>query len=334
MNLSETHPQDSICFIHSRWHRWFGWGLPLLWAVCFAVSCEQLDSYSKPYVASVNGSKIYLDDYQRELARKRHLVPEDFLSRPEGMKKFEEEVLEGMIAEKIMLLRAKELNITVSDSAVEEKISEMKKDYGDDFTNLFAREKISYEIWKEWLKKEMILQSLVDVDVNSKIKITDTEAEDYFKRHQDNYKTEARVRVSQIVVNDMELAKKALKRLAAGEEFAKVAADMSIAPEAKQGGDLGFITRWMMPEPLDKTIFKMRAGTVSRIVKSSYGYHIFKVLENQPARSRSFQEVREQVLADLRLQKEDDAFVSWLEGLKKKAVVKKKYKIQSNAVMR
>jgi parvulin-like peptidyl-prolyl isomerase len=132
------------------------------------------------------------------------------------------------------------------------------------------------------------------------------------------------MRVSQIVVNDMDSAKKALERLKAGEDFAKVAADVSIAPEAKQGGDLGFITPWIMPEPLDRTIFKMKVNAVSPIVRSSYGYHIFKVMESQPARSRSFREAREDVMADLRLQKEDDAFVAWLEGLKKKVVVKKK----------
>lgn len=304
--------------------RWLGCRVPLLLAVCFVLSCEQMDFYSEPYVASVNGSKIYLKDYQRELAQKRPWVPEDFLSQPEGVKKFEEEVLDGMIAEKIMLLRARELNIAISDQELEEKIRDMKKDYGEDFMDFFAREKISYEVWKELLRKEMILQKLLEVDVNSKIAVSEKEAQDYFNRHQDHYKTEARVRVSQIVLGDMESAKKALKRLQSGEDFAKVAADMSIAPEAKQGGDLGFITRWILPEPLDKTIFKMRANTLSPIVKSSYGYHIFKVLESQPACSRRFSDVRDEVIADLRLQKEDEAFVSWLEQLKKTAVIKKK----------
>lgn len=311
-------------FYHLINPRWPGWRFSLLMTVCFVLSCEQIDFYSEPYVASVNGSKIYQKDYQRELARMRPWVPEDFFSQPEGVKKFEEKVLDGMIAEKLMLLRARELKIAVSDNELLEKIVELKKDYGEDFLNFFAREKISYDTWKELLRKEMIFQKLVEVDVNSKIAVSEKEAEDYFNRHQDLYKTEARVRVSQIVLGDMESAKKALKRLQSGEDFAKVAAEMSIAPEAKQGGYLGFITRWILPEPLDKTIFKMRANTLSPIVKSSYGYHIFKVLESQPARSRRFSEVRDEVIADLRLQKEDEAFVSWLERLKKTAVIKKK----------
>lgn len=311
------------CFIFPRGSRRVRECFFVLAAFCFLISCERFDFLSKPYVAVVNGSKIYLDDFRREVERKENLVPEEVLNQPENRRHFEEEVLDGMIAEKVMLSRAQELHLTVSDQALENKIEEMKRDYGEDFTNLFQRQKVDFESWKEQLRKEMLLQKLVETDVNSKIAISDAEAEDYYNRHRDDYKTEARVRVLQIVVRDMASAEAARRRLEAGEDFAKVAAEVSIAPEAKQGGDLGFVTRWMMPEPLDRTIFKMKVNTVSPIVKSSYGYHIFKVVENQPARSRSFQEARQDVLADLRMQKEDDAFNVWLEALKKKAVIKR-----------
>ena len=78
-----------------------------------------------------------------------------------------------------------------------------------------------------------------------------------------------------------------------------------------------------MPEPLDRTLFKLPTGKISPIVKSAYGYHIFKVTEIQPARARSFADCREIVMAGIREQKEDAAFTAWLDGLKAKAIVKK-----------
>ncbi|MCK7506745.1 MAG: peptidylprolyl isomerase [Desulfobacterales bacterium] len=78
-----------------------------------------------------------------------------------------------------------------------------------------------------------------------------------------------------------------------------------------------------MPEPLDKTLFNLPVGKISPVVKSDYGYHIFKVTDIQPARTRSFSECKEDVMADIRIQKEDAAFTRWLDGLKLKAVVKK-----------
>jgi parvulin-like peptidyl-prolyl isomerase len=251
------------------------------------------------------------------------MLPKDILDQPDYIKRFEEEVLDGMITEKIMDLRAKELHISISAAELEDKIKEINKDYGEDFSNLLAQENVKYEQWKEDLKKEMLLQKLITIDVNANIKISEDEAEDYFNEHRDHYKTESRVRVAQIVVRNLAMAKKIETRLNAGEDFASVAAKVSIGPEAHRGGDLGFITRQIMPEPLDKTIFSLPVNKISPIVQSSYGFHIFKVLEIQPARIGNFTDIKEEVIADIRSQKEDAAFMNWLEALKMKAVIKK-----------
>lgn len=289
----------------------------------FIVSCDKLDVFSRPHVATVNGEKIYLDDYQARLDKKMHMVPEEFLNQPGYMEKFEEEVLDLMIMEKIMSLRANELKVSVSNNELENKIREIREDYGDDFAGLFAAGKINYEKWKAGLKEEMILQKLVALDVNAKIKISDDEIESHFKEHRNDYKTDLRARVFQIVVVDMAAAEKAVERLKSGEDFAKVAVDVSISPEARRGGDLGFMTRWIMPEPLDKTIFSLPLNTISPVVQSPYGFHVFKVTEMQRAREANLADVREDVIADIRLQKEEAAYTAWLEDLRRQAVITK-----------
>ena len=95
---------------------------------------------------------------------------------------------------------------------------------------------------------------------------------------------------------------------------------------------MGFITRRIMPEPLDKTIFNLPVNKISPIVQSSYGFHIFKVLEIQPAKIGNFTDIKEEVIADIRSQKEEAAFISWLEALKLKAVIKKKTNILGKKV--
>jgi len=304
-----------------------GYGLFCLLLSFFIVACDKMNIFPRSYVATVNGSKIYLDDYQDRIDKRLRLVPENLLNQPDYMKKFEEEVLDGMITDKIMYLRAEELGISVSNSELEDKIKEIKKDYGEDFTGLFTEGKINYEKWKEEFKNELLLQRLVEKDVNARIKISDDEIDTYFEKHRRQYKSEARVKISQIVVRDMRTAEKAMQRLQSGEDFAKVASDVSISPEASRGGELGFVTRLVMPEPLDETIFKLSVNKVSPIVQSSYGFHIFKVLESLPARDRELSEVREDVMGDIRMQKEEAAYVIWLEDLRKKAVITKEKNI-------
>jgi parvulin-like peptidyl-prolyl isomerase len=197
------------------------------------------------------------------------------------------------------------------------------KDYGEDFANLLVQENVRYEDWRDDIKKEMLFKKLVAVDVNANIRVSGDEAEDYFNEHRSNYKDEARVRVAQIVVRDLAKAKEVEARLNAGDDFTRVATEMSIAPEAIRGGDLGFIARQTMPETLDDTIFNLPVNKVSSIVQSPYGFHIFKVLEIQPAKTRNFADMKEEVIAEIRAQKEDAAFTAWLEALKMKAVIKK-----------
>jgi foldase protein PrsA len=297
--------------------------LPCLMILCFIIACDKINIFSRPYVATVNGAKIYLEDYQLRLNQKKALLPKDIMDQPDYIKRFEEEVLDGMITEKIMDLRAKELNISISEAELENKIKEIKKDYGKDFSNLLAQENVKYDQWKEALKKEMVLQKLIAIDVNANIKVSEDEAKNYYNEHRDNYKTESRVRVAQIVVRDLAMAKKIETRLKAGEDFASVATKFSIGPEANRGGDLGFITRQVMPDHLDDAIFNLPVNKISPIVQSFYGFHIFKVMEIQPAKIGNFTDIKEKVVADIRSQKEDAAFVSWLEALKVKAVIKK-----------
>ncbi len=146
------------------------------------------------------------------------------------------------------------------------------------------------------------------------------------------YKSEAKVRVAQIVVRDAVAAQQVLERLNTGADFFKLAGEKSIGPEAIRGGDLGFITRQIMPEPLDDTIFNLRLNEISPIVQSPYGFHIFKVLEIKPAKIKNFAESKEEIMADIRAKKEEVAFAGWLESLKNKAVIKKEYAVLRNKI--
>ncbi|PKN70176.1 MAG: hypothetical protein CVU54_07240 [Deltaproteobacteria bacterium HGW-Deltaproteobacteria-12] len=300
----------------------------LLGGIFLVAACDEINIFSRPYVAVVNGSKIYLDEYQVRLAQKKTMLSKELLSNEANYaQRLEEEILEIMIVEKIMNLRAQELGVAVSAEELEKKIIEIKREYGTEFSSLFIREKMSFERWKDEIKKEMLIEKLIAVDVNSHVNVSEDEAEDYFKEHKNLYKSEAKVRVAQIVVRDAVAAQQVLERLNAGADFFKLAREKSIGPEAINGGDLGFITRQIMPEPLDDTIFNLRLNEISPIVQSPYGFHIFRVLEIKPAKIKNFAESKEEVMADIRAKKEEFAFAEWLESLKNKAVIKKEYAV-------
>ena len=93
---------------------------------------------------------------------------------------------------------------------------------------------------------------------------------------------ESEVRARHILVENEDEAKKAYARVKGGEDFAKVAGELSKDPGSKaDGGDLGFFTKDRMVEPFAETAFKLEPGQISEPVKSQFGWHVIKVEEKR-----------------------------------------------------
>ncbi|MEW5838252.1 MAG: SurA N-terminal domain-containing protein [Pseudomonadota bacterium] len=91
-------------------------------------------------------------------------------------------------------------------------------------------------------------------------------------------------------------------RLQKGEDFAALAAELSQDPgSAKQGGQLGAVTRGMMVEPFEKALFAMsKAGDVSAPVRTQFGWHLIKLDSIDPVQPKPLAEVRTQMEQDAR----------------------------------
>jgi peptidyl-prolyl cis-trans isomerase C len=96
-----------------------------------------------------------------------------------------------------------------------------------------------------------------------------------------------------ILVPTEEEAKAALARIKAGEDFAKVATELSKDP-AGEGGDLGWFTKDRMVPEFADAAFKLEPGQVSDPVKSQFGWHIIKVEEKRMQSFPPFEQVKDQ----------------------------------------
>ncbi len=85
-----------------------------------------------------------------------------------------------------------------------------------------------------------------------------------------------------ILVETEEEAQAVVERLKAGEDFADLAAELSIDPgSAAEGGDLGFVPQGAFVEPVDEAVFSLPLGEVSEPIQSQFGWHIIEVLERE-----------------------------------------------------
>jgi peptidyl-prolyl cis-trans isomerase C len=131
---------------------------------------------------------------------------------------------------------------------------------------------------------------------------------------------EEEVRARHILVESEDEAKKAAERVKGGEDFAKVAGELSKDPGSKtDGGDLGFFTKDRMVEPFAEAAFKLKPGQVSEPVKSQFGWHVIKVEEKRTKPVPPFEEMKDQVNAYLERKAQQDLIM----GLRKDAKIER-----------
>jgi peptidyl-prolyl cis-trans isomerase C len=135
-----------------------------------------------------------------------------------------------------------------------------------------------------------------------------------------NLKPEEEVRARHILVEGEEEAKAAAERVRKGEDFAKVAGEVSKDPGSKtDGGDLGFFTKERMVPTFAEAAFKLQPGQVSDPVKSQFGWHVIKLEEKRTKPVPAFDEMKEQVETYLARKAQQDVIL----GLREKAKIER-----------
>ena len=133
-----------------------------------------------------------------------------------------------------------------------------------------------------YYREKLLMESFLGVV--AKTSVTDAAMKATYDEAAKAQKPETEVHALHILVPTEEEAKTVEKRLKAGEDFGKLADELSKDPGSK-GGDLGFFTRDRMVPEFADVAFKLKAGEVSDPVKTQFGWHVIKVLE---VRSRPF----------------------------------------------
>jgi len=230
-----------------------------------------------------------------------------------------------LIEEMIILRRAEELGLQVSSGELQQALDDMKRDYDDQsLKDMFMRQAISMQTWKERVRRQLLVEKVVNQDLGASISVTPEEMRQYYDEHHEEWGGGEQVRVRHILLPSQEQADEVVKKIKTGEDFAAVARQYSTAPEAKTGGDMGYVARGQLPEKLESPIFSLEPDRVSPVIKTSYGYHIFKVVEKRPAGKPRMDDWIEEIRKRVKKEKIESAYGPWLASLRSR------YKITVN----
>ena len=271
-------------------------------------------------IARIGREEITIDEFNREF--KELVIDPKKEGSPLELRELKEAYLDQMIERKILSQEARRLGIQVSAEELSQAILEIKKDYpGEGFGEKLGLKGMSLEEWKVRLEEKLLAEKMVRSDRQYQGKIEEKSAREFYEANRSLFQLPRRVRARQIVVSDGNEALQIQKRLKKGESFEKLAKEKSLGLEKALGGDLGYFSEGERPAEFDH-VFSMEAGAISEVIKSPYGYHLFKLEEKVEPREISFEEAKKSILERLARERGEEEYQRWLKDLREKAKVK------------
>jgi parvulin-like peptidyl-prolyl isomerase len=294
--------------------------LSLIFLIAFGGCGEWGRGLPDHIIAQVNEEQITADEFNREV--KELILEPDQEVKGGNFSDLKEAYLDQVIERKILVQEARRLGIKVSLEELNQAISEIKKDYpGEGFGEKLGLKGITLEEWKSRLEEKLLAEKMIRHALYYRGKIDEKEALQYYENHLSKFQISEKVRARQIVVTTEEEAIQLLNRLKKGENFEKLAMKKSLGPEKVEGGDLGYFSKGERPAEFEQ-VFSLEVGEISGVIRSPYGYHIFKLDEKIAPRQVPFEEAKSGILQELRQKKGEEEYQRWFKGLKEKANVK------------
>jgi peptidyl-prolyl cis-trans isomerase SurA len=255
------------------------------------VNAAPAEPFEADRIAAVVGNEVItllelrlrLDSALKQLERQGTPLPaRDVLER---------QMLERIIMDRVQLQYARETGVRVDDSQLDQAIGRIaagNKLTPQQFRQAIERDGTRYARFREDIRDEMTMARLREREVESKLVVSDAEIDAFLANQSAGGGEE--YQVAHILLRAPESAspeqlqrlrqrgEQALKRAQAGENFAELAAAFSDAPDALQGGNLGWRSGERLPTLYSEAAKRLAPGEVAPLLRSSAGFHVVKLI--------------------------------------------------------
>jgi peptidyl-prolyl cis-trans isomerase SurA len=302
----------------------------LLLFTAFGFSQEIADKI----LAIVNNEIITLHDYQ---TRAEELYK--FLSqRLRGEKllkaytKQKNQLLDMMIEEKLLISKAKELDIN-ADADIDLYIENIKKqnkiESDEQLKKILSKEGIKFEEWKKNLKKQIIQQKVIQKAMGDKIKIENTALMDYYNKHKEEFRKEAEYNLMAIYLMESDYVGEEIKDIKnkidkelQKKEFSKIAEEFSSEPLKSKKGNLGIFKKGELDKVILNSVEKLKKGEMSKWIQYKEGWIKVKLKDLKESKILPFKEVQDKIYEKLYKIKREKFLKQYVKKLKKEGYIK------------
>jgi peptidyl-prolyl cis-trans isomerase SurA len=250
-------------------------------------------------------------------------------------------ILVDAVDEILLLQRGKELGYKLTDEKFKQILENIKKENKieteEQFQTALKSEGMTMADLRKQLEKSMIIQQVQGNEVLGRISVSEGEAKAYFEAHRNEFMTPATMMLREILVpvpvgkgqtfsvgldeGAKAKAEGLLARANAGENFEKLVAEGSDAPSKANGGLIGPIS---LPdlEPSLRAMFEpLKQGDVTKVIRTSGGYQVFKVETLNPAAELPWDQAREEIGNRVAQTKQNAEFAKYMAKMRAQAVI-------------
>ena len=217
--------------------------------------------------------------------------------------------------------KAEELGVSVTEKELDKRIDLVRKEnFGGDDAKLQAQIKqqgYTEETFREAVEADLLSDKIYD-EVTKGVKVTDADVRAFYNENKAQYEVPESREVRHILVKSKERANEIYDQLKAGADFAALAKRYSLDPGSKDDGGKLTISKGQTVGPFDTTAFLLPQGSISRPVKTEFGYHVIQAISAvKPAKTTAFAEVKESIRKQLLDQKKNEVVTKWLADVQK-----------------
>jgi foldase protein PrsA len=303
---------------------------PLLVALAlllFAAACGgSSGDVPKGSVATVDGEDITKQELDDLLARVKKTYEANQRSYPQAgspeYQALQTQAVAFLVQRTEYDHEADKLGLGVTQKEVAARVAKVKKDLfkGKDAAFKTQLEKQGYTLatFEDDVRAQLLSEKL-SAHVATDVKVTDADVQRYYQQNKSQYTTPESRLVRHILVKTKAEATKVYDQLRSGADFAALAKAKSLDPGSKNRGGELTIARGQTVAPFEQTAFLLPVKSISRPVKTEFGWHIIQPLgQVKPAKTTPLAKVRAAIKTQLVDQRKQAALASWAQDVKKR----------------
>ena len=249
-------------------------------------------------------------------------------------------LLVSSVDEMLMVQRGKELGYKLSEDQFKRVLDNLKTqnkiETDEQLQAALKQENMTMVDLRRNMERQMLYSNVQQVEVFSRVAVTEDEAHKYYDGHISEFTTPSAIMLREILVavpadprgvnaaGDETAKSKAEQiraRVAGGESFEKVAAEVSDAASKANGGLLGPLNMNDLSPDFRKLVDGLKPGQLTQVVRTQRGYQVLKLESSTQAQTQTFEQAREQISEKVFTDKRRTEFEKYIAKLRSQAII-------------